>query len=64
MSRSVCTTDVESLPRQIGALQDYHGELVLELIDQRAGESEEELERLYAELEFIEQAIAAIAAGR
>ena len=60
MSRVICAAGLESLPIKTGVLQNHHAELVLELIVQRANNNEEECERLYAELEMVELAIAAL----
>lgn len=63
MSRTTSITCIEGLPRQAGVLMAYHAEIVLELIDNRGSNNADECERLYAELELIESAIAAIEAG-
>ncbi len=63
MSRITQIAGAEDLPRQAGALQSQHAELILELIVRRGGDNDEECARLYAELEMIELAIAALEAG-
>lgn len=59
MPRPMIVTRSGSLPNKAGVLLDYHAELVLELIAQRADNNEaEDCEMLDAELEMIELAIA------
>jgi hypothetical protein len=58
MPRPTIVTRCRSLPNKAGVLLDYHAELVLELIVQRADNNEDDCEMLYAELETIEFAIA------
>ncbi len=54
---------LQDLPMQTGVLQNYHAELVLELIVQWASDNEDGCEELYEELERIETAIAELEAG-
>jgi hypothetical protein len=62
MPRPMIVTPSRSLPNKAGVLLGYHAELVLELIVQRADNSEADCELLYAELEMIERAIAELEA--
>ncbi len=62
MSQVTRLTCIERLPRKAGVLQGYHAELILELIVQRSGNNDTACDRLYAELEMIELAIAEIEA--
>jgi hypothetical protein len=58
MPRLRIATGSSSLPDKAGVLLDYHAELILELIAQRADNNAEGCEMIYAELEMIELAIA------
>ena len=62
MSRVTYVDCFESLPANTGALQDYHADLILELIVERANNNEEECDKICQALHMIELAIAALEA--